>query len=351
MTALVRIRPQGRAGLCALLLTAGMACASAAIAADMTTVRVGIAQAASDAPFFIAEKKGYFAEEGIKVTFTSLTNMVPPLATGQLDVGGTSTSAGLYNAAARGMNVKIVADKGSTPANYDYQPILVRKDLIDSGKVKNWGDFKGLKVAGFNNGSASLSTLNDALALGGLKLSDINLVFMPFPEHVLALSNGAIDASITTEPSATTAEEKGVAVRFTDKKGVYPDHQLAVLLYGPDFIKNNPEVAKKFMRAYMRAARDYNDALKDGKIAGPNADEVIGILTESTKIKNAAVYRKITPNGINPDGYANLPSMKKDLAFYKAQGLIEGNVEVEDVLDNSFVDAALKDLGPYKRAQ
>ena len=92
-----------------------LAAVSAAAGAAPVTVRVGIAQAASDAPFFIADKKGYFAEEGIRVDYTVLTDMVPSLATGQLDVGGVSNSAGLFNAAARGLDIRIVADKGSTP--------------------------------------------------------------------------------------------------------------------------------------------------------------------------------------------------------------------------------------------
>lgn len=336
--------------LCAMTLAvAAVFAGTAAVAAEPTTVRIGIAQASSDAPFFIADKKGYFAQEGIKAEFTPLTNMIPLLATGELDVGGVSTSAGLFNSAVRKLNIKVVADKGSTPPGYDYQPILVRKDLVDSGKVKDWKDFKGLRVAGFSKGSASESTLNEALSRGGLKISDINLIYMPFPEHVLALRNGAIDASITTEPSATAAIGSGAAVRFSGEAGVYPDHQLAVLLYGGDFIKKG-DVGHRFMRAYIRAARDYNDALKDGKLAGPKAEEVIAILTEATVIKDPAVYRRITPNGIHPDGRVNIESMRKDLAFFKAQNLIEGNVSAEDVVDHSYVEEAAKVLGPYVRS-
>ena len=316
--------------------------------AQSATVRVALVQAASDAPFFIADKKGYFAQEGIRVEFMILRDMIASLGTGQLDVGGTSTSAGLFNAVARGIDIKIVSDKGSTPPGYDYQPILVRKDLVSSGKVKGFEDLKGLNVAAFNKGSASMSTLNEVLTKAHLKLSDINVVYMPFPQHVLALRNHAVDASITTEPSATEAIGSGAAVRLS-VADVYPDHQLAVVLYGGDFVKKNPAVAMKFMRAYIRGARDYNDALKQGRLAGTNADEVIGILTQYTSIKDPAVYRKMTPNGVNPNGSLNMASLRKDLQFYKDQGLIEGTVSVEQAVDHSFVDAAVKELGNYAR--
>ncbi len=332
----------------AFILCAGQ---TAARAADPVVVRIGVVNASSDAGFFIADKKGYFKEEGLAVTFTpfnSAAKMVAPLGAGQLDVGGGSPSAGLYNAIERGIEIKIVADKGSTPPGYGFQPLLVRKDLVDSGRYKTLKDLKGMKIAGSAPGSASTSTLNEILKSAGLKPSDVERVFMAFPQHVLALQNKAVDASLTTEPSATRAVQSGAAVRIMGDDAVYPNHQLAVVLYSGVFIKDNPDVAKRFMRAYLRAVRDYNDALKDGRIAGPNANEVIGILTEYTKIKDPAVYRAITPNGCNPDGKVNVASLKKDLQFFKDEGQVTGQVAVEQVLDHSFVEAALKDLGPYK---
>jgi len=329
--------------ICSLIALAGFADAHAD-----TTVRVGIAAASSDAPFFIADKKGYFKQEGIQVTFTTLTNMVAPLGTGQLDVGGISASAALYNAAARGVDIKIVADKGSTPPGHGYQPLLVRKDLVDSGKVKDFRDLKGLKIAGFARGSASTSTLNETLKKGGLRFSDVELVYMGFPQHVLALQNKAVDASMTTEPSATKAVQSGAAVRFVGDDVIYPNHQLAVVLYGGDFIKKRPDIAKKFMRAHLKAVRDYNDALKDGKLAGAKAPEIISILTEYTDIKDPNVHKAITSNGNNPDGKVYEASLKKDLQFFKDQGLIEGTISIEQVVDHSFVDAVVNELGPYK---
>lgn len=88
--------------------------------------------------------------------------------------------------------------------------------------------------------------------------------------------------------------------------------------------------------------------MKDGRPAGRNADEIVTILTEYTKIQDANVYRTIVPNGCNPDGKVNEASLRKDFEFYKSQGLILGNVSVEQALDNSFAEAVVKELGPYK---
>jgi NitT/TauT family transport system substrate-binding protein len=332
------------AGIVALSAAAG------AGAADPEKVRVGVTSSSSDAGFYIADKKGYFRKEGLEVTlisFDSAAKMVAPLGAGQLDVGGGAPSAGLYNALSRGIDMRIVADKGSTPPGYDYQPLLVRKDHIDSGRYKSLKDLKGMKIAGSSLGSGSNSALNEGLKQGGVKYSEVERVFMAFPQHVLALQNKAVDAAVTTEPSATQAVQSGAAVRVLGKETMYPYQQVAVVLYGGAFIKNQPDVARRFMRAYVAALRDYNDALKDGRLAGPRGEEVISILTEYTNVKDPAVYRMITPHGANPNGRVHQPSLKNDLQFFKDQGDVKGNISVEDAIDNSFVEAAVKDLGPY----
>ena len=339
-----------RAGWTALVLGAlGLICMNSS-AAELVEVRVGINSVVSDAPFFIASKKGYFQEQGIRVSFVQFDagpKMIAPLGIGQLEVAAGAMSAGLFNAAARGINIKVVADKGSTPSGYDYMPILVRKALVDSGKVKSYADLKGLKVAEAGKGGSPGSKLNEALKSAGLGYKDVQHEYLGYPQHVLALTNSAIDASVTTEPSATMAVERGVAVRLKNDDP-YANQQIAVLLYSGDFISKTPQIARKFMVAYLKGARFYNDALKDGRFAGPNAAEVIAILAQETNVKDQALYRKMTPNGIHPDGKLNDASLNKDLQFYREQGYLEGAITVEQVVDSSFAADAVKQLGPYQ---
>src|SRR5438270_1838369 len=209
---------------------------SAAAAEEL--VRIGINGVISDAPFFIATEKGYFAEQCIKaefIPFDAGPKMIAPLGAGQLDVAGGAASAGLFNAAARGISIKIVADRGSRVPGYDYMPILISKQLIDSGKVKGLADLKGLKVAEAGEGGSQGSALDEGLKAAGLAYKDVEHVYMGYPQHVAALANGAIAASVTTEPSVTRAAQSGAAVRFSPETA-YPSQQVAVLLYGGDFI-------------------------------------------------------------------------------------------------------------------
>ena len=97
------------------------------------------------------------------------------------------------------------------------------------------------------------------------------------------------------------------------------------------------------MRAYLRAVRFYNGALMDGRMIGPNADEVISILVASTPVKDPTIYKTITPTGMNPDGRVNVQSLADDLRFYQEQGLIEGDVKLDQLVDHSFVDAVVRE--------
>lgn len=335
---------------CAISIAISLCLPAVATAADLAVVRIGTTSVSTDIGFFIADKKGYFKEEGIDATFTtfnSAAKMVAPLGVGQLDVGGGTVAVGLYNAMGRGINVKVVADKGSIKPGYAYSALMVRKDLVDSGRYKSYKDLKGMTVAVGMAGTGTASALNEALKKGGLKYGDVKVVDLGFPQHLFAFTNKAIDASITNEPTVSRSVKDGVAVRVAGNDDVYPGQQTAVVLYSGEFIKNRPDLAKKFMRAYLRGVRDYNRTLLNGAIAGPGADEVLDILTQYTAIKDKQVYRSVVPHATNPDGRVNVASMKKDYAFFKEQGLVTTNATVDQVVDNSFVDAVVKELGPY----
>ena len=51
-----------------------------------------------------------------------------------------------------------------------------------------------------------------------------------------------------------------------------------------------------------------------------NAEEIISVFTESTAIKGPEVYRTIAPNGIDPDGKVDIPSLKEDQQVFRDKG-------------------------------
>jgi NitT/TauT family transport system substrate-binding protein len=344
------LRRSAAAALTAALLAA-FACPGAVRGADTVTIRIGVLNVGTDAPFLIADKKGYFQDEGLNVAFTTFASagqMVVPLSAGQLDAGGGAPAVGIYNAFTHGIDVKVVADRASDAPGYGFDPLLVRTDLIKSGRYKTPKDLKGMTIAGNQPGSVSTVALYELLKKYGLTWSDIKRVNLDYPEHVAALHNAKVDASITTEPEASEAEALGGVTRIMGDDAWYPNQQISVLIYGGAFIREHRDLARKFMRAYLRAVRFYLGALRGGHFAGPNATEVVSILSAATNLKDPAAYKTMTPSAIDPNGKLNLASMRRDLQYFKDQGLIEGNVRVEDVVDESILTDVLKEIGPYR---
>lgn len=342
-------------------LLAGAAAASMAAVwpniarAQAQTVHVGVLKIMSDAPFYVAAKKGFWKDEGIDIdlaTFGSSGDMVVPFAQGQLDVGGGTPAAGFYNGVARGLTSRLVADRGTDAPGYGFDKLLVRTELVKSGKYKTPKDLKGLTIAGNEPGSGSSAALFFLLEKNGLTWADVTRTSLAFPLHVAALANGKVDAAYTAEPYATLATQDGSAVRVLNNDQWYPNQQLSAVLYSGDFMKKRSELAHKFMRGYVRGARFYYGGLKDGTFSGPNGGEIVAILNEALPQKNTTIYKEVTPSFLGPDVKLELASMKRDLEYFRAQGLIESkSIGVNDILDSSFLNQALKDVGPYKGAK
>jgi NitT/TauT family transport system substrate-binding protein len=240
-----------------------------------------------------------------------------------------------------------VADQASMRPGFGYSSLLVRSDIVDSGRYKDFSDLKGMRVAIGAPGTGTAAALNEILKTVGLKYSDVTIVNLGFPEHLSAYSNKAIDASITNEPTTTLAVEAGVAKRIVGNDQTYPNQQTAVVFYSENFIGERRDVALRFMRAYIRGVRSYMAALKDGKLNGPDADKIVAVLSKYTAINDASLFRRIIPSVANPNGTVNMAGLRQDLAFFEEEGLIQKpqQLNLDSVVDDSFAKAAVASLG------
>jgi NitT/TauT family transport system substrate-binding protein len=314
--------------------------------AKVTKVKVGHLKSLSDAPIYIAIEKGYFKQQNLEVedvAFETGADMIAPLTAGQLDVGGGGISAGFYNALGRGFDIQIVADKGHVGKDSNYVAIMVRKDLIDSGKIKSFEDLRNKKIAIVSKTGSNAAQLSVALKKGGLTFKDVEVVEMTFPNMGTALGSGAIDVGFIPEPFVTRFVQSNLAVNWKGVNDVIPNAQTGVLLYSSKFAKDDPDAANRFMIAYLKGVRDYNDAFFKQK----GYDEVVSILTKYTTVKEAALYKQMVPAGIDPNGNINKDSLQLDYDWYKSEGLIKTDIDLNKVINTSFLQAAQKELGNY----
>lgn len=310
-----------------------------------TVVKVGMKEVVSDAGILIGMAKGYYKDLGIKiepVRFNSGQEMINQLAAGQLDVGAAVTAAGLFNAMSREIPVKIVADKGINLPGSGYYRLVIRKDLKDT--IKTFSDLRDRKIAIVGTASLDEISLVRVLEKGNLTTKDIDLqVIRAFPDMLVSLGNKSIDAAMLIEPFIAQGMEKDLIDPWKDPSEYDPDAQTALLVYGTSMTKDI-EKANRFMTAYVKSLRDYNDAF----FKNINKKEIIDILCNYSVVKSPAIYEKMFPTGLNPDGYVRMKGIAMDIDWYKANNLLKQDVKVEDAVDNKYVDFANQVLGKYK---
>lgn len=246
------------------------------------TAHVSIAEdgSASGAGFYIATEKGYFKDYNIKVKFADFSNsddMLPALSAGKIDVAGGISSASFFNSIAQGIDVKMIADKGHNLKGQSYFSFVVRKDLKD--KIHSYKDFKGKRVAVSTKNGVDDYIFSRMLKHAGLSRKDVDFKLMPdFGNMVASMGNNSLDIALQIEPLITQGESQGIHVRFGDATDFAPKAQIAMVLGSPKFVDKQKDVALRFMMAYLKGVRDYNDAFLHDK----NKDEIIDIMMKHT---------------------------------------------------------------------
>jgi NitT/TauT family transport system substrate-binding protein len=318
-------------------------------ASQLRTVRFGSTQSASDAGVFIGRERGYFREQGIEVDyvpFQSGPDTMVPMASGDLEVGSGNFGIVWLNAVERGVGIKGVADKGSARPGFEFVQVPLRRDLVESGQVRTPADLRGRRIGMSVLRSGGEALVADMLARGGLTPDDVDLVALGYPEMLAGLANRALDAAVLIEPSLSAAVARGLVATWEPGYGSTAfggAYQASLVFYSGQFAAQT-DLARRFMVAYLKGVRAYNDAF----LRGEGRADAVRILTETTAIKDPAVYDLMQMAGLDPDGRINQQSLERELSYYRARGYYTGPVTPDQVIDSSFAEYAAQQLGPYR---
>jgi NitT/TauT family transport system substrate-binding protein len=311
------------------------------------TVVIAEDGAASGAGFYIAKEKGYFDEYNINVKFATFGNsdeMLPAVAAGEVDVAGGISSASFFNSIAQGIDVRMIADKGHNNPGKSYFTFVIREDLQD--EIKEYKDFKGRKIAVSTRNAVDDYIFERMLEHAGLTRADVEFVLLSdFGNMMSAMGSKAIDAALQIEPLITQGTDQGLHVRFGDATDFAPKAQIAMVLGSPKFLNERRDVAQRFMAAYLKGVRDYNDVFVKGT---GDKDEIISIMTKHTALKDPEVWKKVGVTGLNPNGQMFVEDIKKQYDMYKTNGAISGDLSIDEVVDMSLVEEVLEIIGEYE---
>jgi NitT/TauT family transport system substrate-binding protein len=318
-------------------------------APQVVPLRFGSPQAISDAGIFLGRERGFFAEQGLSVDvtpFQSGPDTIPALASGEIETAGGTISVALLNALERGISIKMVADKGTGRPGFEFTQVVVRRDLLDSGAVRSIADLRGKRVAVASLRSGAESLVAHVLARGGLSVDDVDLVPLGYPDQLVAFANRNLDAANIIEPSLSAGVERSVLGTWEPGSssaaygGVY---QAATVVVSGRFAAQ-ADLARRFMIAYIKGVRVYNDAF----VKGIGRSEVVRTLIENTAVKDPAAYERMNMAGLDPDGRIARQALQLDVDYFRQKGYYTGPVTLDDLMDTSFAEYAVQQLGPYQ---
>jgi NitT/TauT family transport system substrate-binding protein len=309
-------------------------------------VTVGVLGTSSDVVFFYPDEQGWFEHMKIEPQFERFDSggrMVASLATNQIQVAGGAPSVGLYNAIARRVDVKMVADRASGAPGYF---LFVRKELIDSGQIRDYADLRGRRIAVAAMGTTAEVVVGRALEKAGLSLADAELVEIPYTDMMTALSTGAIDVGVAPEPTPTIAQQQGVAVKWHTAQEIVGNQQGSVLMYTGAFVDETPGVARDFMVAYLLGARLYNDAFV--KRLPEAVTQVRDTILRRTTLRDPALLDQVEPVQTDPNGVMNRPGLAADYQWFREYGGLAETVDLDSLVDERYIQYAQSVLGPYR---
>jgi NitT/TauT family transport system substrate-binding protein len=315
-----------------------------AAAQQRPSVKVVGVRSVPSASTYWALDKGYFRDAGFDVTveqIDSLSKAIATIATNQMQVGQGGLNAGYFNSAATGLPLTMVLDSGSTPL---YHKIILRPEL--KGKIKTVADLKGRKVAVSSPGSSGVFELGMLLASAGLTIKDIDIKYVSFTQMGAALANGALDAALEVAPFGDIAIEKKMAADWIDPEDYIKQLPLINVAYiaNVDWIKKEPDVARRFFVALVRAGRDYCQAYHHG----PNRAAMIDVMMKYKIASDRALVERMDWQARDPNGEIKLASVDLQQNFYKDEKIIAKTAPRDRLVDASFAQAAAKELGPFE---
>lgn len=207
------------------------------------------------APLQVALDRGEFEAENLDVRI----EQVPPadaiqlLGQGEVDAVWSAPEAGFVNAVDSGFDIRWVAGNYSTSSD-SRSGLWVRSE---GGAEPDIAELEGGVLASIvGKGSVALYPVDGGLDGAGLSLADMEFETLPAGDIVTAFRNGQVDAVWLLDPLWTQLEDDPDAVHVAGQPAGEP---LGGLLYGPNLLRDRPEVGEAFMRAYVRTVNTHFD--------------------------------------------------------------------------------------------
>ncbi|SFG70183.1 ABC transporter substrate-binding protein [Sporolactobacillus nakayamae] len=295
------------------------------------TVKLGISSWIGFAPMYLAEEKGFFEKNGVKVklqTIQSASDRRTAMAANRIQGFFTTVDTHVMTAAANIPVYQVLALDTSSGGD----GLVAKKD------IKSFADLKGKKVAIDTSGGASYFWFMYMLDQNNMTMDDVQIVNMSAGDAGAAFVGGKVDAAVTWQPWLTKAEKTsfGHVLLSSDKT---PGLIVDSLGLRKDFVDENPKLVQGIVNAWYDAldyakenpdeadkimAKSMGQTVKDFKATEPD-------VTFYDKAGNSKYFGTKSDPGLIYD------VTDKAATFWKKVKLISKQPKATDLINGDFV--------------
>jgi NitT/TauT family transport system substrate-binding protein len=323
-----RVSLAATAGLAALLLAAGCSSSGSskspssaspsASALEQSHISVGALPVVDDAGLYLAEKLGYFKQEGLTVTIepvTQSTEAIPDMLHGTIAMVGGANYVSFFEAQAKGtVQFKVIAE------GVECKATTFGVAVLPSSGITSPADLAGKTIAVNLTDNIQTLTLNAVLKADGVNPSTVKYVVVPFPDMVAALKAHQVDAISAVEPFLAGAESSDGAKEVVSScAGPAANMPMSGYFATQSWAQQNPNTARAFQTALLKAQA----------YAQANPTAVQDILPTYTKVTAAAASHipvNSYPSTLDP------AELQKVITLMKSGGLPTASLSPSSLL-------------------
>jgi NitT/TauT family transport system substrate-binding protein len=302
-----------------LMMVMLLAGALAAKADEKVTIQIDGAAVPYYLPLYVAQKEGYFKEQGLEVDFlyANAADILNNVAAGNVQFGFPNGDA-VISARANGIPVKVI--------HSTYQRGIGAVLFKNSSGIKSPADLVGKKVAVTSYGSPNYIQLQVMMSQAGKSIDDVKVEIVGTGAILDALKSDQVDAVVFSMLRYYALKAEGVDVGMIAADDYLPSHG-NVLVTSEDYLASNPQQVKGFITALDKALKHIVDgdvekevqmAIKDYAPTFASQEKVVTEIINEVFVKTLWQSPDTEKNGF---GYGNLEGWQKTIdvaAEYKA---------------------------------
>jgi len=305
---------------------------------------IGAMRQIANGALFLADAKGYFKAEGLEVeliAYASEADVAEAVAANGVDLGLAAFTPAAFNFVGRGY-MKAIAAQAREKREYE-GTVLVASPVAYAHGLRSFEALANRAVAIDKVGTLYHYQLGQIIRVKRFERNSIVMKPLQSMDAIArAVGTQQVDAALLPPQYARELLTASQA-RFVGWYSELDEHQLGAVFASSKAIEGKRPAIEKFVRAYKRGIADYALLLRldrGKRMSSENSRKVATLIaryvfpgkplgTSAATVEMGAYY-------IEPQGKLDPVEVARQVEWYKAQGLIDDTVDMQNVVDSSF---------------